>query len=682
MELSFDQFLEVVESAFNQEQSPDAIQEANNLIYEFREKSTQQFLIYSAEIILLENVTDKQATIAINFIKSVLKQSRYIGIDYIIQIWDSIPEEQRMQLKQALIRGIMFQDDKIRNSFAATLAIILKIEFPERWPDFFDVIVTLCQDQSYGTSSVLGVIKTLGDAFMSHNFIRPRYTEEREKALNVVRSLVFQVLEQDVDVSMKIEAVNMFTNSINTTFFRNFRGDPDLVEKSFQNILGNFEIENEKLHDSIYDFFLMIFKKVDDLYPHPITEIAQAITQDLQSGNLQFQKAALSFMTKCAKEEQEFSIEKKRKREMVFTQTCSENFTELILPFLAAISDSYDGDGADDSLSCYALQTLKSFASFDEENVLSNVMEYFEQFKENEDHKIRSSSVIALKSVLKTNLDIEKAIWPCFSDIVNLAQDQNILVRLYSQDFIASYIKKNFLMDDRNKEIQFIVEFATELLQQDIQQAIEGCKVLTNFIKRYQKEDISTPLGDEEVFGVILKSLWSQVDRPEILEPKFYDKVRKAIRKLCMRSPYPTIEIRKDFCVEIFTKFRDNADKAYDSSGSSQELGIMQNLYLDLFGSAIYSIQGLFTKEENLQFVDEVFEFLSQFLPRMEEIPYIIKAIGDIILAVPMNSQKYADALAVFLAKAQKSQNFELITESAITTGDLFRAAPDVMRTF
>ena len=257
MELGFDEFLQVVDSITNQELPPEAIQEASNIIYQFREKNATQFLIYSAEIVLLENVNDTQATMAITFIKSILRQCRYYGIDVVSQIWQSIPEDQRNQLKQALIRGIMFPKDDLRNMASSTLAIIAQLEYPEMWPDFFNVLTTLCQDQSFGTSAVVGVLQTLSDAFTSINFIRPRYTKEQHNALEIVCSLSFQVLQQDVDSSMKSAAVNMLINAFKTTFYRKFRNNAELIETTFQHLLDNFEIEDEVLHQLIYEFFFI-----------------------------------------------------------------------------------------------------------------------------------------------------------------------------------------------------------------------------------------------------------------------------------------------------------------------------------------------------------------------------------------------------------------------------------------
>lgn len=682
MELSFEQFLEVVDSATNQDQAPEVIQEANNIIYEFREKDTAQFLIYCAEIVLLENVSDIQATLGIVYIKSVLRQNRYYGIDYIIQLWSSIPEEQRMQLKQALIRGIMFPVEELRNSAASTLAIIAQLEFPDQWPDFLNVLVTLCQDESCGESTIMGTLQTLGDAFMSSNFIRPRYQRERENALKIVCELVFQVLQQEAEAPLKSAAVILLVNSFKTTFSRNFDKNADLLAMTFQILLENFEIEDEQLHSYIYDFFMITFKKLyNKIFPNPVTEIAQAVSHDLQSDILEYRTLALSFLRKCSKFELEQS--KTSHRDVYFTETCSQNLAELIIPFLVFIDDNYDIDEADKSLSYFAYRTLKSFVKFDAENLFALVQEYFAANNEDSDWKTRCSTVIALRAILDVGNDIEKYVWSIFTELLNLTQDQNIIVRLHAQKFIASFVKRYSIIEDPVREVQFIIEIFTELVQQDIAQTISGCKIIINFIGRYDEKDYRSPLADEEIFNSILKPLWEQFNRPEIVTPSLYNKVKQAICKLCRKTPYSTMEIRKAFCIEVLERFRENANTLYSSPNVNTDMVTMQSIFLEIFGQVIYTIQGLFVKnDENEQLMNDIFDYLSQFLPKMNEIPNLIKTIGNLIITAPMHSGRYAETLVRFLIDAQSTREVDLITESAMTMGDLFRACPEEMHVF
>ena len=172
-------------------------------------------------------------------------------------------------------------------------------------------------------------------------------------------------------------------------------------------------------------------------------------------------------------------------------------------------------------------------------------------------------------------------------------------------------------------------------------------------------------MGIDELFTALLKALWSQVDRPEIQEQKFYFYVDRAICSLIVNSPYPTIETRRAFSIEVLERFRENANSAYSQASVPQEMATIQSLYLDIFSSAIFSIKGLLDREEN--FVDEIFEYLAQFLPRMAEIPNLVKTIGNIILSAPEQSKKYAETITKYLIEAQTSRNFDLITESSMT---------------
>lgn len=409
MELGFEEFLQVVDTITNQELPPEVINEGISRIYQFREENATQFLIYSSQIFLLKNVSDTQATIAIAFIKSILRPNRYYDTDFVSQIWKSIPEEQRTQLKQSLMNAITFPKDELRNIASSTLAIIIQLEFPLICPDIFNSLQNLCKDQSYGSSAVFGVLQTLGEAF-TICFIKPRYIKERDNAFEIVCSLFSQVLQQDFESYIKASAINMLINAFKTTFYRKFRNDTELIEKTFQHLFDNFEVEDEFLHSLIYDFFYTSFKKMyDKLFPNPITEIAQAVVRDLQSGNVDYQKMALSFLSKCAKQEIEFIKEGSTKSNSNFTLTCSQNFTELIMPLLACINEDEK-----ESLSHYTYCTLKTFVLFDSENVINIGMEYFNQNKKDEDWKVRCSSILALKAITSSNCNDNKIIWNLF----------------------------------------------------------------------------------------------------------------------------------------------------------------------------------------------------------------------------------------------------------------------------
>lgn len=688
MELSFDQFLgavNIIASSATSTAQLDKVQEANNIVIKFKEENKEFFLLYSAQIVLLPDVNDNQAMIAILSIKSVLRLTRCYGFDYINNLWNSIPEEQRNQLKQALLRGIMFPGDQLRNAASSTLALVAQLEYPKNWPEFFDILVQICQDRTYGSSAVMGVLQTLSDAFTIPAFIRPRYSAEREKALNIVSLLAFQVLQQDTPPPMKTAAVQLLTNSFKTTFFHNYTRNFELTETTIQALLSNFNVLDNELHYSIYEFFLITFKKIyKKIFPHPITEIAQAITQDLQSGNIDYQKMALSFLRKCAKHEDDIISKEYPSDEPNFTKTCSQNFTVSIVPFLVFINDTFEFDTNDDSLSYYTYRALKAFTIFDGEFVLNVIQAYFNERKADENWKVRCSAIIALHSVLRIGDNVVDYVHSIRSDLNKLAEDPNINVRLYTQSFIASFIKKYSFMEDMESEVQFVVTFASQLLQQeDKTQAISGTIIIQNFVSKFSEDNSNTPLSNPVILNSILNPLWLQFNRTDIINSKLDLYVKKAICTTCRNSAINTVEVRKEFALVVFNRIRESLTIMQEGQNFSADMVAFLSTMLEIFGIVIFTIRKMVNNNpENEAFIDEVFTYLSAFLPKMSDIPNLVKTIGNLIIAAGRHSAAYANALVKFLYDAQSSDNSDLILESALAIGDLFRSAESVMQQY
>lgn len=222
MELSFDQFLAFVNLIIDSNHSPDDIQTANDAIYQLREQNSQLFLMYSAQIILIQDASDAQVAIGINLFKSIFRTTRVFSVEPLTKLWASLPEDQRTLLKQFLLLKIKSPKEEIRNSVSPLILFIAQIEYPLQWPDFFDKLTQLTQEESCTSSTLIGITKILSDAFLSSSFIRPRYTQERKKAFQFINELICQIFQQDSSNELKSFSLLLFTNSFRSTFSRDY----------------------------------------------------------------------------------------------------------------------------------------------------------------------------------------------------------------------------------------------------------------------------------------------------------------------------------------------------------------------------------------------------------------------------------------------------------------------------
>lgn len=677
MELTFEEFLQTAESLSSHDQSAERIQEANNIIKEFRAKNITQFILYSIDLVLLKNASPTQITNGLNFINSTFIPKRFHGIDFISEIYSSIPKEQKLRLRQVLLIGIKSPNNELQTSTTSTLSIIIKFEFPLEWPTFFTDLMSIYESESSGTPQRLGVLQSFNKSFQ-RDLIKPRYLRERDSALSIITNLVFQILSEETDISLKKEAVFLLTNSFKTTFHRNFGKNLELTENSLRLLQSNFEIDNDEFHFSIYNFFTQVIKKLNDKVNSQLNAIEYMVKIDLLSEKVERQKQALDFLIKTAKAE---SIMQNKN----ISPHMSQSFSEIIINLTKNVNETFNYFEKDnESLGYYAYKALKLFNEFDHENLFVLVQKYFDSNFLNKDFKIRCSSIIAVRSIINKE---EKSAFSyfrsIFNDIMNLAQDpHNLTVRLYAQSLIGYFIKRDFLMENKNEEVQFIIDMFTELVQQDVQQTTSGIKIITNFLKRYDNSDLQPPLSTVEMFHSIVNPLWFQFERQEINNKKFSEFVCEAIILLCRKSTNNTIEIRKEFCIEVLNKFKQNANVLYSSQNPiSDEMTKLQENYLDIFGKVMFSIRGILISDKNGQFINDIFEYFIQLLPNMERIPGLLTMIGNLVISSDI-SGKFVNEICGCLTQALSSKIPFLLFEGSMLLGDLFRKNNELLNDY
>ena len=689
MDITVDQFASLLREYISTQQSnPSRSQEIANQINMIKETSTTLFLILSGQVILLPDVDDSLALVSILMIRSVLRQVRFYGIDQIHQIWESIPSVQCMQLKQALIRGLLFSSDRIRQVTSSTLALVAQLDFPDKWPDFLDILEKLFQQrEQYGPGVVKGILEVLSEAFTSSNFIRPRYISLKNNALRFVCTICFTALQSEYDCYTKKLAVLLLVNSFKTTFHRLFKDSNELRMSTAQLLLECMKINDEELHGMICQFFAVMFKLLYDvIFPDPITDILSAVTMDLQSNDPAFQKIALVFLKKCAKEEIQ-NFKKKGRRpggdysdnDYKFTKLCAMNFTAPIMPLLANINE-IDVETFDmgDSLHEYVYKVLKTFSEIAGEHVFHAVQSFYSQYFGNNDWHFKCAAILALKTVVWIGKPVVEYMQSVVPEIASLAGDPNPTVCYFALNFIASFIKVRdiTILPDPLQEVEFIVTFSVQLLKSNSFHAKLGCSVIQNFAQRYRWADVKSPLSDNNIFSTLLQNLWVQFNREDVFSTRLYNFVSSSINQLITSTPYSTTEIRRRFCIEVLNKFQETIQ----SDGRNiTDKSTLQSTLLNILGTVIFSLRGI----ENFQLTNQIFSVLFPLLPNANSIENLILTLGNLIISSKHEYAKgIADKLVPFLLQAQHSSDQQLINESAVIIGDLYRITSDVMKCY
>lgn len=414
------------------------------------------------------------------------------------------------------------------------------------------------------------------------------------------------------------------------------------------------------IYNLLYNLFIKLYpKSTSDIIPI----ILQFLAHDIQSGYLSYQKLALSFIRKSVKVEANMDAS--------FTKLCATNLSELIISLLTNVDDTFyfNQEEEEKPLIYFAYHALKSIIT--DESILL-IIKHFQENYSSEDWKVRCSSVIALKAAIKAG---SQTISPLLSNINELLNDEKLIVRLYSQSFIAKYIEKYDICQDPKENFDFVFNLAFDLLKKEVEEACLGLDIIFGYCKIGKRLEFI----EQEQFFNILNTLWLQFGRNDVTKLKFNEHLTKLIPVLVSNIPiYKVAEVLMPFCVVVLHKiveyviplFNENAD-----SDVGESTKIILNNFLYIFGIVFYRLKTCL----NDQFVNEAFQCLIQFLPKMEEIPRLLISIGNVIMAVPSQSANYVSSLINYLIKAQKSLIDDLISSSSILIGDLYRSCPSIM---
>lgn len=669
MEISFEQFQDLFQIAFSQGNAPDRQQAALNTLYQLKAENPAQFLFFCARIVLEKEVSDVDAFKAIVNINSILKQTRFNSYDMIQEIWMSLPEQIRQELKKALLRGIMFSDQNIINPSASILALIAQIEFPTDWPDFLENLQQVCQ------FSLLGVVETFICTIAAPKSFKPRHFRSVLLAFNAVITLSQNILQGDVDIALKIKAVNLLSQAVRKKSFGHcFRQNPQVIQTTTALILNHFTVENENLHQELYNFLKYLFQRfLVSTLESPLPEIAQTVARDLSESPEAFRKMAIMFLIKCA----QFETAQKDLTQSSFVQTCASTFYGPLLTFLPYLKEINENSvDVKDSLGYCTYRLLRIYAKINLQNeeYMQLIYTFASQNINSQDLRLKCASILALQTYVNIHPFVREFLQP----IIQLAMDQNLTVRYYAHSFLTRYIKTEVLNEDPAENVSTIMTIASQLLRSNFKtDGTFGCRMFANFIKQYDSSQINSPISNLDVFQGIIDNLMAKLLQPNVLQSGLDNDIINTLQSLMPRTAYPTIDIRYAFCVQIFEKIKE-CMAIFMSNQAHQNLQILLKSYIEIYSSIVTTISPKIRGANNPIFDPEITFFLT-ILDHSSEIPEIFDALASTLLAIPEKIPLFYETIMEYIIKAQQSSQPDLIRTSLCLIGDLFRSHPDIM---
>ena len=138
------------------------VQAANNALLNMMREMPIQFVCLSSHILLSDDVPISAVQQAAILIGRVFTPRPLFPMKKVLKMWQDLDnEKERAQIKSALFRGLMYQQQTVREASAYTIVTILKADADgKRWTDFYDQIFALIFED-YGRWAKIGALYTL-----------------------------------------------------------------------------------------------------------------------------------------------------------------------------------------------------------------------------------------------------------------------------------------------------------------------------------------------------------------------------------------------------------------------------------------------------------------------------------------------------------------------------------------
>lgn len=682
--MDFDHFVQIISNFLSKGSASDQEQAASTL-NQFKEENPIQYLHYLANLLLTDsdNISLSSRQCAVVFLKNVLKPTKVMNVLLSRKIWKSIPSEERNQIKQGLVRGLMFESEGIRNSSANLLALIEQVEIGEnQWPTFFnDIAKLIIQDNNeYGQYAILGGLETLNEFFRIPSK-PPLINQTRKLGINfyngirdLIFKLCFELLLSDAHPKIKKITVDLLTNAIRTSFSIFVNKEQEIQINLTKILEQNFVIDDMELHGSLYKLMIQYIKS-SYTSSIPMDIIFNLVTEDMKSNDENLKKTSLRFWKKVSKVER--NLVKFGKENQNFTAAISEPLLPFILQLIPQFQDGDEDDETDNSINKCAVETLNQFCKFAPGALVKPIGDFFIQNFRSEYLPAKYTAYIAMRAIAKFNQsDLSELLICSFETIVNDGFSNNPKISeaaiLLAGDIVSQYKITNEISD----EFTIVTKIFEQLLQTDTFNTQNGCVFLCKYLTKFKTENIYMDSPLELGFKPISELLLSLFDRKDIFELNLIKKASEALIQLIFSSPYSTIMLRIELCRSVLIKAK-RFIQDYSQTISLHNIIIYVSELLSVFQSCLST----FPKGAcDFEIINEMFNMLYEMFTQYEFFKEIIYGpFGYLITNAGENASNYVEILIPILLQGQQSQSPTHVSNSSITIGDMYRSIPNLM---
>lgn len=184
-------------------------------IDDLRSNDPLGLFVLGCQVLLNEEASIELASAALASIARIFVPSVINTVESLTEMFNNYNEETKEMILSALTRGLLMDDESVRNQSAFTLANVFRLNLKE-WENLFERLDALMKQSDASELHFAGVLTAFKE-FFAGNFIRISFRKFKNSS-SIALNDALLVLSQEVSEETKIIALKLLA-----TYFKNFK---------------------------------------------------------------------------------------------------------------------------------------------------------------------------------------------------------------------------------------------------------------------------------------------------------------------------------------------------------------------------------------------------------------------------------------------------------------------------
>ena len=538
--MSFSQLPEIILKLRQSDQQ--IIDEAQKQIFELQNQNPVEFLEACADYILSNSAVDlfvsQQCTILIRNTLKPFKKTEFKSN------WISLSSELQNKIKQALYRGLMFEDVSIRNSSSSLLSDIFLISSPQEKNEFVPTIVQLInQPEEFGEIAKLGGIQLMANIFVySKEFLR-ECPEQCLQSTEIMIPIITEVLASSNSVEWNRSSLELLINICKSPQLISSKLLENDISSLFTSILSCFisytdDIPFHQLvYNALYEMMTLLFLSLNDVYEN----IVENLVSDLDSEDSEIFDMACTFWSEFSEFNRNYKMPKPESDQEVGEKP--DYISILVDLFIPKLLVNLSKDIEDDEMRfdknnkrvpLSAKKLIIEMCYFNPSQIIEGCISFYKENIDNEQWRATSAALYALQTVIEwyglTDVRAGSSVWnQCYETVKDKLHHPSTVVREVAYLIIQEIIDFGF-----NIQRDKIDEIIDLLFQAQIDLSpFDGNFCLRIFSSIVDKYELS-----EDLYGNFAKICFNIYERPEIFQYDLLENATSVIIQIVKKNKY------------------------------------------------------------------------------------------------------------------------------------------------